>query len=50
VRQPSYKGLRDDKPAADVHHERPAAESCAKGSALASNLDKPFWPDEGITR
>src|SRR4029077_5377664 len=52
VRQPSYKGLRDDKPAADVHHERPAAEVVREGKRelRLSNLDKPFWPDEGITK
>ncbi len=52
VRQPSYKGLRDDKPAADVRHERPAAEVVREGKRelRLSNLDKPFWPDEGITK
>jgi len=52
VRQPSYKGLRDDKPAAEVRHEQPATDVVAVGKRelRLSNLDKPFWPDEGITK
>ncbi len=41
LRAPSYKGLRDDKPAPRVKLERPLT---------LSNLDKVFWPGEGITK
>ena len=52
IRQPSYKGLREDKAAAEVHHERAAADVIRSGSRelKLSNLDKPFWPEEGITK
>jgi bifunctional non-homologous end joining protein LigD len=48
LRAPSFQGLRDDKPAADVHRERPAAAH--EGKVKLSNLEKPFWPDLGITK
>jgi len=52
VRQPSYKGLRDDKAAREVRREQPAAEVVRKGKRelQLSNLDKVFWPDEQITK
>ncbi len=48
LRAPSFQGLRDDKPAADVHRERPAAAQ--EGKVKLSNLEKLFWEDEGITK
>jgi bifunctional non-homologous end joining protein LigD len=48
LRAPSFQGLRDDKPAADVHRERPAVAQ--EGKVKLSNLEKPFWPDLGITK
>ena len=52
VRQPSYKGLRDDRPAGAVRHERAAAATVtSRGRELRLvNLDKVFWPDEQITK
>src|SRR6201987_4614233 len=48
LRAPSFQGLRDDKAAEDVHRERPAAAQ--EGKVKLSNLEKPFWPDLGITK
>jgi bifunctional non-homologous end joining protein LigD len=54
LRAPSYQGLREDKEAEDVHREEPATmpTEIRKGNRVLklSNLDKPFWPDEGITK
>jgi bifunctional non-homologous end joining protein LigD len=61
IRQPSYQGLREDKPAAEVREERPAAaeeverpttRKVKRGNRelTLSNLDKVFWPDEGISK
>jgi bifunctional non-homologous end joining protein LigD len=52
VRQPSYKGLRDDKPARDVHKELPTDNVIQKGKRKLelSNLEKVFWPEDGITK
>ena len=44
IRHPAYLGIREDKAAGDVREERPASR------VRFSNLDKPFWPDEGITK
>jgi bifunctional non-homologous end joining protein LigD len=52
VRQPSYKGLRDDKRATEVRREQPSSRTVRKGKRTLelSNLDKVFWPDEQITK
>ena len=64
LRHPAYLGLRDDKAAREVVAERPVGNGPSPGNGLLrggvvrrgrrqlrlSNLDKPFWPDEGITK
>jgi bifunctional non-homologous end joining protein LigD len=52
LRAPSYKGLREDKAAEDVRREQPLADRVTKGSRelKLSNLDKVFFPVEGITK
>jgi bifunctional non-homologous end joining protein LigD len=48
LRHPSYLGLRDDKAAAEVVGE--AVVRRGKRELKLSNLDKLFWPEEGITK
>src|SRR4029079_6137160 len=56
LRHPAYLGLRDDKDAAE--ETAPATAEVPRESVMRrgkrelklSNLDKPFWPDEGIAK
>ena len=53
LRAPVYEGLREDKEADEVQREREAiGPELRKGKRTLklSNLDKPFWPEEGITK
>jgi bifunctional non-homologous end joining protein LigD len=57
LRQPSYQGLREDKAPEEVRKEEPMpTESMpteiTKGKRIIklTNLDKPFWPEEGISK
>jgi len=58
LRAPVYLGLREDKRPEDVRRERPGESPApippvirkGKRTLRLSNLDKPFWPDEGITK
>jgi bifunctional non-homologous end joining protein LigD len=60
LRAPVYEGLREDKSPDEVRRELPGEEEPAtaippvikRGRRVLrlSNLDKPFWPDEGITK
>jgi bifunctional non-homologous end joining protein LigD len=52
VRAPVYLGLRDDKAPDEVRRERPLEAEIGRGRRVLrlSNLDKVFWPEEGITK
>jgi bifunctional non-homologous end joining protein LigD len=52
LRAPSYLGLREDKLAWDVRREEPLPSELRRGRRVLSlsNLDKVFWPAEGITK
>jgi bifunctional non-homologous end joining protein LigD len=53
LRAPVYVGLREDKTPDDVRRElAPVPDVVRKGrrELRLSNLDKPFWPEEGITK
>jgi bifunctional non-homologous end joining protein LigD len=52
LRAPVYKDLREDKGAGEVVREQPIEPEVRAGRRVLklSNLDKPFWPEEGITK
>jgi bifunctional non-homologous end joining protein LigD len=52
LRAPSYQGLREDKEPGEVRREQPLTNEIRRGRRVLklSNLDKPFWPEEGITK
>jgi bifunctional non-homologous end joining protein LigD len=52
LRAPSYKGLRDDKAPEEVRVERPTEREIRRSNRALrlTNLDKVFWPDEGLTK
>lgn len=52
LRAPVFQGLREDKPASDVRMEEPLPNEIRKGKRALklSNLDKVFFPDDGITK
>jgi bifunctional non-homologous end joining protein LigD len=52
LRAPSYQGLREDKSATEVRREDPLPDRVVKGNRelKLSNLDKVFFPKEGITK
>jgi bifunctional non-homologous end joining protein LigD len=52
LRAPVYKGIREDKDPAEVKREEALGTEVRRGKRVLklSNLDKPFWPGEGITK
>jgi bifunctional non-homologous end joining protein LigD len=53
LRAPSYLRLREDKAPTDVRPERvplPPVEKRGRRELRFSNLDKPFWPELGLTK
>jgi len=53
LRAPVYLGLREEKSPSEVRKERTAVPTVLRKGQRElrlSNLDKPFWPDEGITK
>jgi bifunctional non-homologous end joining protein LigD len=52
LRAPSFQGLREDKNPEDVRREEPLPDVIKRGRRVLklSNLDKLFWPEEGITK
>jgi bifunctional non-homologous end joining protein LigD len=52
LRAPSFQGLREDKNPEDVRREEPLPDVIKRGRRVLrlSNLDKLFWPEEGLTK
>ena len=52
LRAPRFLGIRDDKAPDEVRREEPVATEIRRGKKVLrlSNLDKVFWPEEGITK
>jgi bifunctional non-homologous end joining protein LigD len=56
LRHPSFQGLREDKPAADVHRETPSEIAVQRGNTnqysgvKITNPDRILYPEQGITK
>ena len=55
VRQASFKGLREDKPAEEIALEAPAKRSTSRGDTAGAQItlthpERILWPEPGITK
>ena len=51
LRQPSFKGLREDKPAADVTRERPRLDEADRAAGVKlTHPDRVLYPEQDITK
>jgi bifunctional non-homologous end joining protein LigD len=55
LRHPAYLGVREDKSAGEVERDEldtqlPDVIRRGRRELRLSNLDKPFWPEEGVTK